>query len=146
MLLTIAPVLYEWGAPEVGLLDGVGAIRDGLGTKTLVLHHHLLMSSINLYIMKVRANYLNRSAKQAFYTARKRSGDVTRIAETTGYSASHISNVMAGRRKINDTIANEMYNVSRRRMKNSEKPEMADYDLELRSIHQSSFHFLRFGF
>jgi hypothetical protein len=37
---------------------------------------------------------------------------------------------MAGRRKINDTIANEMYNVSRRRMKNSEKPEMADYDLE----------------
>jgi hypothetical protein len=88
------------------------------------------MSSINLYIMKVRANYLNRSAKQAFYTARKRSGDVTRIAETTGYSTSHISNVMAGRRRINDTIANEMYNVSRRRMKNSEKPEMADYDLE----------------
>ena len=118
------------GSAGVGLLDGVGAIRGWIGDQNVGRRHHLLMSSINLYIMKVRANYLNRSAKQAFYTARKRSGDVTRIAETTGYSASHISNVMAGRRKINDTIANEMYNVSRRRMKNSEKPEMADYDLE----------------
>ena len=80
--------------------------------------------------MRVRANYLNRSAKQAFYTARKRSGDATRIAETTGYSVSHISNVVAGRRNVNDTIANEMYNVSRRRMKNSERLEMADYDFE----------------
>jgi hypothetical protein len=88
------------------------------------------MSPINLNKMRVRANYLNRSAKQAFYTARKRSGDATRIAETTGYSVSHISNVMAGRRNVNDTIANEMYNVSRRRMKNSERLEMADYDFE----------------
>jgi|688.fasta_scaffold270817_3 hypothetical protein len=88
------------------------------------------MSSINLNKMRVRVNYLNRSAKQAFYTARKRSGDATRIAETTGYSVSHISNVMAGRRKVNDTIANAMYKISSRRMKNSEKPEMADYDLE----------------
>ena len=80
--------------------------------------------------MKVRANYLNRSAKQAFYTARKRSGDVTRIAEATGYSTSHISNVISGRRNVNDIIANEMYNISRRRMKNSDKPEMVDYDFE----------------
>ena len=48
------------------------------------------MSSNNLNKMRVRVNYLNRSAKQAFYTARKRSGDATRIAETTGYSVSHI--------------------------------------------------------
>lgn len=80
--------------------------------------------------MKVRANYLNRSAKQAFFTARKRSGDATRIADQTGYSVSHITNVIAGRRNVTNVIANEMYNVSRRRMKNSEKPDMADYDYE----------------
>jgi ABC-type molybdenum transport system ATPase subunit/photorepair protein PhrA len=88
------------------------------------------MSSINLNKMRVRANYLNRSAKQAFYTARKRSGDINRIAEMTGYSTSHISNIISGRRNINDTIADAMYKISSRRMKNSEKPEMADYDLE----------------
>lgn len=73
--------------------------------------------------MKVRANYLNRTAKQAFYSARKHDGDAVRIADQTGYSVSHISNVIAGRRNVNDTIANAMYRISRRRMKNSEKQD-----------------------
>ena len=64
---------------------------------------------------------LNRTAKQAFYVARSRRGDVTRLSENTGYSVSHISNILAGRRSINDTIANSMYRMSYRRMKNSEK-------------------------
>jgi hypothetical protein len=64
---------------------------------------------------------LNRSAKQAFYVARKREGDVTRLAESTGYSTSHVSNVLAGRRSVPQDLANEMYNISRRRMKNSER-------------------------
>jgi hypothetical protein len=63
---------------------------------------------------------LNRTAKLAFYTARARKGDATLISNTTGYSAAHISNVLAGRRTVPQTMANEMYNVSRRRMKNSE--------------------------
>jgi hypothetical protein len=66
-------------------------------------------------------NKLNRTAKQAFYVARSRRGDVTRLSENTGYSVSHISNILAGRRSVNDTIANSMYRMSYRRMKNSEK-------------------------
>jgi hypothetical protein len=64
---------------------------------------------------------LNRSAKQAFYVARKREGDVTRLAESTGYSTSHVSNVLAGRRSVPQDLANEMYRISYRRMKNSER-------------------------
>ena len=64
---------------------------------------------------------LNRTAKQAFYVARSRKGDITRLSENTGYSVSHISNVLAGRRSVNNTIANSMYRMSYRRMKNSEK-------------------------
>lgn len=63
---------------------------------------------------------LNNTAKLAFYTARKRSGDNTWLAEATGYSISHVSNVKNGKRNVNDTLANAMYNLTRRRMKNSE--------------------------
>ena len=57
---------------------------------------------------------LNKTAKMAFYTARKRQGDTTRIAEQSGYSVSHVSNIMAGRRSVNQDVANVMYNISRR--------------------------------
>ena len=60
---------------------------------------------------------LNRTAKLTFYNARQRQGDVTRLAETTGYSVSHVSNIINGRRSVNQDVANAMYNMSRRRMK-----------------------------
>ena len=63
---------------------------------------------------------LNKTVKMAFYTARKRQGDTTRIAEQSGYSVSHVSNIMAGRRLVNQDVANVMYNISRRRVKTSE--------------------------
>lgn len=63
---------------------------------------------------------LNSTAKLAFYSARKRSGDVVRLSEATGYSTSHITNVMNGNRSVNPIIANAMYNISRRRLKTSE--------------------------
>jgi hypothetical protein len=72
------------------------------------------------YQTNVRANKLNSTAKLAFYKARRRQGDNTRLAETTGYSESHISNVTNGTRSVNDTIANAMYNLTRRRTKNTE--------------------------
>jgi len=71
------------------------------------------------YQTKVRANYLNRTAKLSFFTHRQRTGDVTRIAEETGYSVSHVSNMINGVRKINDTVANAMYMLTRRRQKNA---------------------------
>lgn len=63
---------------------------------------------------------LNKTAKQAFYNARKREGDTSRISEATGYSEAHIVNVVAGRRAVPQTVANVMYNISRRRLKTSE--------------------------
>jgi hypothetical protein len=64
---------------------------------------------------------LNRTAKLSFYNARKRQGDATRIAENTGYSYSHIINVMNGNRSIPQGIADEMYSISRRRLTNRER-------------------------
>jgi hypothetical protein len=64
---------------------------------------------------------LNRTAKLSFFTAHKRQGDISRIAENTGYSYSHVVNIMNGKRSIPQSIADEMYNVSRRRMLNSKR-------------------------
>jgi hypothetical protein len=72
------------------------------------------------YQTKVRANYLNRTAKLAFFKARQRQGDVTRISEETGYSPRMVYYTISGERKVNDTIANTMYTIARRRQKNSE--------------------------
>ena len=41
------------------------------------------------YQTKVRANYLNRTAKLSFFTHRQKQGDVQRLADETGYSTSH---------------------------------------------------------
>jgi DNA-binding transcriptional regulator YdaS (Cro superfamily) len=72
------------------------------------------------YQTKVRANYLNRTSKLSFFTHRQRKGDVTRIAEETGYSVSHISNMVSGTRRVTNDVANAMYMLTRRRVKNSE--------------------------
>ena len=62
---------------------------------------------------------LNTPAQLAFYNARKRKGDASKIYWTSSYSFSHICNVLAGRRR-NTEIVNEAYKMARRRMKNSE--------------------------
>ena len=67
---------------------------------------------------KVRANYLNRTAKLSFFTHRQRQGDVQRLAEETGYSTRMIYYILSGERKVNNIIANAMYNLTRRRQKN----------------------------
>ena len=72
------------------------------------------------YQTKVRANYLNRTAKLSFFTHRQKNGDLTRLSDETGYSVSHLSNVVNGRRRVNNTVANAMYMVARRRQKNTE--------------------------
>ena len=67
---------------------------------------------------------LNSTAKLAFYNARKRSGDTQRIADMTGYSTSHITNITNGNRSVNPDVANAMYSISRHRQRNAER-EMA---------------------
>lgn len=72
------------------------------------------------YQTNVRANKLNRTAKLAFYNARKRQGDTARLAEETGFTTRFVNYVKRGDRRVNDTIANAMYNLARRRTKTSE--------------------------
>ena len=69
---------------------------------------------------KVRANYLNRTAKLSFFKNRQRNGDVAKLAKTTGYSERMIYYVLAGERRVNQIIANAMYSLTRRRMRNEE--------------------------
>jgi hypothetical protein len=66
------------------------------------------------------ATRMNKTAKLAFYTARKRSGDTKRLAEATGYTTRFVNYVLNGERNVNDELANEMYKMSYRRVKNSE--------------------------
>jgi hypothetical protein len=58
---------------------------------------------------------LSKSAKLSFFKARRRAGEVSTLAESTGYSSSHISNVLAGRRSAPQLLADEMYSISRKR-------------------------------
>jgi hypothetical protein len=62
---------------------------------------------------------LNRTAKLAFYNARERKDDTKRLAETTGLTVRFINYVKNGERKVNDTLADAMYTLARRRAKNS---------------------------
>jgi len=63
---------------------------------------------------------LNKTAKLAFYTARKRKGDTPRLAETTGLTTRYVNYVLRGERGVNDTLANAMYTMARRRTKTTE--------------------------
>jgi len=60
---------------------------------------------------------MNRTAILSFYKHRELRGDNARLSYETGYSESHISNVKAGRRSIPMGLANAMYYISRRRVK-----------------------------
>ena len=44
----------------------------------------------------------------------------SRLSEETGYSVGHLSNVTSLKRRVNNTIANAMYNLTSRRVKNAE--------------------------
>lgn len=72
------------------------------------------------YQTRVRANYLNRTAKLSFFKNRQRNGDVQRLADETGYSERMVYYVLNGERRVNQTIANAMYNLTRRRMRNED--------------------------
>lgn len=62
-------------------------------------------------------SYLQKAVKVA---SRKRLGDVQKIADATGYSPSHVSNTLAGRR-FNPQILTEAYDMTRRRITNDFK-------------------------
>ena len=51
---------------------------------------------------------------------RRRDGDQTRVASRTFYSTSHISNMIAGRRRMSRVVAEQLYRISSRRKTNAE--------------------------
>jgi hypothetical protein len=65
---------------------------------------------------------LNSTEKLNFYTERQRKGDTNRLAEATGYTTRFINYVKRGDRNVNDTLANAMYSIARRRKANELTP------------------------
>jgi len=49
-----------------------------------------------------------------------RTGDITRVAEATGFSTTHVSDVVSGK-YFNDTILNKAYDMTRGRISNVKK-------------------------
>lgn len=57
--------------------------------------------------------------KMTIIKSRQRRGDVTKVAGNTGYSVSYVSRVIRGLRN-NESILNNAYRLTFRRLKNSE--------------------------
>jgi hypothetical protein len=51
---------------------------------------------------------------------RLRTGDISRIADETGYSSTHVSDVVSGK-YFNDSIVNKAYDMTRSRVSNAVK-------------------------
>lgn len=49
-----------------------------------------------------------------------RTGDITKVAESTGFSTTHVSDVAAGK-YVNESIVNSLYDLTRGRISNPEK-------------------------
>jgi hypothetical protein len=49
-----------------------------------------------------------------------RVGDISRIAESTGFSSTHVSDVASGRR-FNERIVNSLYDLTRKRISNPQR-------------------------
>jgi len=49
-----------------------------------------------------------------------RTGDITRVAEATGFSTTHVSDVVSGK-YFNDVILNKAYDMTRGRITNTKK-------------------------
>ena len=49
-----------------------------------------------------------------------RTGDITKIASETGYSTTHVSDVVSGKH-FNESIMNRIYDLTRNRMPNTKK-------------------------
>ena len=70
---------------------------------------------------------LNRTAKLAYFTARKRDGDVKKISEEVGSRTDYVRRMLNGERKINYDVADYAYHMTRNRKRNSEIGYYAEY-------------------
>ena len=65
-------------------------------------------------------NKLSYTQKISRINRKLRVGDITKVADMTGYSTTHVSDVISGKYS-NDRIVNEAYDVTRGRISNAEK-------------------------
>lgn len=63
--------------------------------------------------------YLTEMTKIAKFQQKRRRGDQVNVATETGYSRSHVSNVLNGRRN-NSTITSAAYRIANRRLTNEQ--------------------------
>lgn len=61
------------------------------------------------------AKKLSLNEKVSYFKTRKQPGDITNVADDTGYSVSHVSNIVAGRRNVNEVIGNALYDTAKGR-------------------------------
>jgi len=64
-----------------------------------------------------KLTYIQKAAK---VNRKLRTGDITRLAEATGYSITHVSDVVGGK-KFNDSLMNAAYDMTRGRISNAVK-------------------------
>ena len=64
-----------------------------------------------------KLSYIQKAAR---VNRKLRTGDITRVAEATGFSSTHVSDVVSGK-YFNDTILNKAYDMTRGRMSNTKK-------------------------
>ena len=62
---------------------------------------------------------LTEFTKVAKFQQKRRRGDLTKLATESGYSVSHVSNVMNGRR-FNSSITSAAYRMANRRLTNAQ--------------------------
>jgi hypothetical protein len=65
-------------------------------------------------------NKLSYIQKVSRINRKLRNGDITNVASTTGFSTTHVSDVIAGK-YFNERIVNEAYDVTRGRISNAVK-------------------------
>jgi hypothetical protein len=58
--------------------------------------------------------------KAALVNRKLRTGDISRLAENTGYSITHVSDVISGK-YFNDQLLNAAYDMTRGRVSNAQK-------------------------
>ena len=63
---------------------------------------------------------LSYTQKVSLINRKLRTGDITNVAETTGFSTTHVSDVISGK-YFNERIVNEAYDVTRGRVSNAVK-------------------------
>ena len=68
------------------------------------------------------SNYakLSYTQKVSRINRKLRNGDITRVADTTGFSTTHVSDVISGK-YFNERIVNEAYDMTRGRVSNAVK-------------------------